>query len=69
MAKQNPSRLTSRGVVLKRPPGIATSQATPSDTATGDGRARKAMFGAWFGFFVDLFDIYLPIVVLVACRH
>lgn len=28
------------------------------------GNARKAMLGAWFGFFVDLFDIYLPTVVL-----
>lgn len=27
-------------------------------------RARKAMIGAWLGFFVDLFDIYLPAVAL-----
>lgn len=27
-------------------------------------RARKAMLGAWLGFFVDLFDIYLPTVAL-----
>ncbi|SFO87364.1 MFS transporter [Actinomadura madurae] len=27
-------------------------------------RGRRAMLGAWFGFFVDLFDIYLPIVTL-----
>ncbi|MDP9474475.1 MAG: MFS transporter [Actinomycetota bacterium] len=29
-----------------------------------DPRAKKAVFGAWLGFYVDLFDIYLPIVVL-----
>lgn len=27
-------------------------------------QARSAMLGAWLAFFVDLFDIYLPIVVL-----
>ncbi len=27
-------------------------------------RAKSAIRGAWFGFFVDMFDIYLPIVVL-----
>ena len=27
-------------------------------------RARHAVRGAWMGFYVDLFDIYLPIVVL-----
>jgi MFS family permease len=27
-------------------------------------RAKHAIRGAWFGFFVDMFDIYLPIVVL-----
>lgn len=25
---------------------------------------RKALFGAWIGFFVDMFDIYLPIIAL-----
>ena len=29
-----------------------------------DPRAKSAIRGAWFGFFVDMFDIYLPIVVL-----
>jgi len=29
-----------------------------------DPRVRSAVFGAWLGFYVDLFDIYLPIVVL-----
>jgi MFS family permease len=27
-------------------------------------RGRKAVFGAWLGFYVDLFDIYLPVIVL-----
>jgi MFS family permease len=27
-------------------------------------KARQALLGAWAGFFVDLFDIYLPILVL-----
>jgi MFS family permease len=31
---------------------------------TVDPRAKSAIRGAWFGFFVDMFDIYLPIVVL-----
>jgi MFS family permease len=26
--------------------------------------ARRAIFGAWFGFFVDQFDIYLPVIAL-----
>lgn len=29
-----------------------------------DSRVKSAVFGAWLGFYVDLFDIYLPIVVL-----
>lgn len=29
-----------------------------------DSRTRKAVFGAWLGFYVDLFDIYLPVIVL-----
>jgi hypothetical protein len=40
-------------------------------TATGgqrqeelDPRAKNAIRGAFLGFFVDMFDIYLPIVVL-----
>src|SRR5215210_7164634 len=31
---------------------------------TLDPNARSAIRGAWLGFFVDMFDIYLPIVVL-----
>lgn len=38
-----------------RPPGAEGDSAK---------RGRRAMLGAWFGFFVDLFDIYLPIVTL-----
>jgi len=33
-----------------------------SDALTPEGR--KAVFGAWLGFFVDMFDIYLPILAL-----
>lgn len=29
-----------------------------------DPKARRAIGGAWAGFFIDMFDIYLPIVVL-----
>ena len=29
-----------------------------------DPNAKSAIRGAWLGFFVDMFDIYLPIVVL-----
>lgn len=36
----------------------------PSGQSQGHPGAKKAMIGAWFGFFVDLFDIYLPIVAL-----
>ena len=25
---------------------------------------RRALFGAWFGFVVDMFDVYLPIAAL-----
>ncbi|MCF8570382.1 MFS transporter [Gordonia sp. HY002] len=34
------------------------------DPSSSNTKARKALFGAWLGFFVDLFDIYLPIVVM-----
>jgi len=34
-------------------------------TATAhDDKAERAIRGAFFGFFVDMFDIYLPVVVL-----
>ena len=40
--------------------------ASTASTQLGDlsPRARHAVRGAWMGFFVDMFDIYLPIVVL-----
>ncbi|MQA09053.1 MAG: MFS transporter [Pseudonocardiaceae bacterium] len=41
--------------------------ADPARPGSGDkpgSRAKRAMLGAWFGFFVDLFDIYLPTVAL-----
>lgn len=34
------------------------------DGSSGTRRGRKAVFGAWLGFYVDLFDIYLPVIVL-----
>ncbi|MFF5989125.1 MFS transporter [Prauserella flavalba] len=40
-----------------------TTTRNPSPTRSGD-RSRKALIGAWLGFFVDLFDIYLPIIAL-----
>ncbi|MGB3697735.1 MAG: MFS transporter [Gordonia sp. (in: high G+C Gram-positive bacteria)] len=38
----------------------AAAPERPRDPKT----AKKALIGAWLGFFVDLFDIYLPIVAL-----
>ena len=32
--------------------------------AAHDDKAERAVRGAFFGFFVDMFDIYLPVVVL-----
>jgi MFS family permease len=41
----------------------ATSIATPAaDEMPPEGR--KALIGAWVGFFVDMFDIYLPVIAL-----
>ena len=42
---------------------MAASSKGQSAEGTGS-RAKNAVFGAWLGFYVDLFDIYLPIVVL-----
>ncbi|MFZ2241000.1 MAG: MFS transporter [Gordonia amarae] len=42
----------------------AVPAATDAAPAYNPKRARRALVGAWLGFFVDLFDIYLPIVVL-----
>ena len=33
-------------------------------TAAHEDKAKRAVRGAFFGFFVDMFDIYLPVVVL-----
>jgi hypothetical protein len=43
--------------------GMATA-ASRRDEGTFDLRTRNAVRGAFMGFFVDMFDIYLPIVVL-----
>lgn len=40
------------------------SAASTQRTGELSPRARHAIRGAWLGFFVDMFDIYLPIVVL-----
>ncbi len=37
---------------------------TGGNAEGSDSRVKNAVFGAWLGFYVDLFDIYLPIVVL-----
>ena len=37
---------------------------TPSASETLSPEGRKAVLGAWLGFFVDMFDIYLPILAL-----
>ena len=39
----------------------AASSATPTKDS---GSGRKAVLGAWIGLFVDMFDVYLPIIVL-----
>jgi MFS family permease len=41
-----------------------TTAASAQPTGELTPRARHAIRGAWMGFFVDMFDIYLPIVVL-----
>ena len=41
----------------------ATAAAHPADQSHEE-KAARAVRGAWFGFFVDMFDIYLPVVVL-----
>jgi MFS family permease len=38
--------------------------ATASQEEERNSRVRNAVQGAWLGFFVDMFDIYLPIIVL-----
>lgn len=41
---------------------VETRNDEAGDRVTGDGR--RALLGAWVGFFVDMYDIYLPIVAL-----
>ncbi len=41
-----------------------TVASTVQNAEGADARVKNAVFGAWLGFYVDLFDIYLPIVVL-----
>jgi MFS family permease len=56
---------TQDSTTTEKSPVHAEVLDAPSDTAeTTPGTARKAVIGAWLGFFVDLFDIYLPIVAL-----
>jgi MFS family permease len=38
--------------------------ATAAATETMPPEGRRALIGAWLGFFVDMFDIYLPVVAL-----
>ena len=52
--------MASENMTREAQPGLTGS----SNDERAAHRAKKAMVGAWFGFFVDLFDIYLPIVVL-----
>lgn len=40
------------------------SIAQPIDTVTREQKTRRAVAGAFAGFFVDMFDVYLPIVAL-----
>jgi MFS family permease len=40
------------------------AESTAAATATRDLIARKAVLAAYFGFFVDMFEVYLPIAVL-----
>ena len=43
---------------------MSASPATPVASERMPAAGRKALFGAWIGFYVDMFDIYLPILVL-----
>jgi MFS family permease len=43
-------------------PRTVTAGGTGSEIMSREGRS--ALFGAWFGFLVDMFDVYLPIVAL-----
>ena len=43
---------------------MATSVEVGRTAETLDPKARKAIWGAFVGFFIDMFDVYLPVVVL-----
>ncbi|MGX6511676.1 MFS transporter [Rhodococcus sp. SJ-2] len=51
-------------VATAQPESAPPDPTTPPADQHDPKKARKALIGAWLGFFVDLFDIYLPIVVL-----
>lgn len=59
MTTQDQSATTADADTGPAPSGSGENQTKKDPVA-----ARKALIGAWLGFFVDLFDIYLPIVVL-----
>ncbi|WP_067894391.1 MFS transporter [Nocardia vaccinii] len=44
---------------------MSTIQRDPRPDALDSRRTRNAVFGAAFGFFVDMYDVYLPTVTLV----
>jgi hypothetical protein len=46
-------------------PGGAVAGAEP-ERLTAD--SRRTIVGAFFGFFVDMFDVYLPVVALTPAR-
>ncbi|MFI6350311.1 MFS transporter [Streptomyces sp. NPDC050560] len=56
-----------RGARPRRPRASAVTAAaqTPEEL----GRTRRAVYGASFGFFVDMFDVYLPTVALVPAMN
>ena len=41
----------------------------PESAAAERGDARRAVFGASFGFFVDMFDVYLPVIALTPAMN
>jgi hypothetical protein len=47
-----------------RDDGTMLNAAHAESTATRNLIARKAVRAAYFGFFVDMFEVYLPIAVL-----
>jgi len=47
---------------------MAVQAETLTVVATGDQQAKKAVTSAFFGFFVDMFDVFLPIIVLAPAQ-